>query len=249
MLTKNNVIIRRIYRGRAPLNMGSPRMFLFNHLPHQIIHQDPNANQKPSAAMQTRAMKRKALADGTPAADSTAMDNSLDTTSAIKSELEDHPPPSWDSVCVDSSCPITHPHNFGLRPQTSSAPELVRHDAGAAINTDRGYPDTQPPPLIKAMIDTLRIDRNLTIRYESFTDILRDFYHAHGGRSDKYHRSAGMFGLGLYLTHDQHGDGVCVFHKHPEGVDNGRWFEFESPRFAIPPIQRRVALNGTCLYG
>ena len=177
--------------------------------------------------MQTRAMKRKALANGTPAADSTTLDTSPDKASVIKLKPEDRSRPSWDSVCVDSNCPIKNPHNFGLRP---------RHVADAAISTDRGYPDTQPPPLIKAMIDTIRMDRDVTTIYESFTHLLQDFYRAHGGRSDKYHGPAGMFGLGLYVTRNEHGDGVCVTHKHPECDIMLTWLEFDSPGFGVRPM-------------
>lgn len=188
--------------------------------------------------MQTRAMKRKALAEGAPATNPTVTDTSPNTTSAIESEPGSFHLPSWNSVCIDSECPIKHPHNFGLRPQTLSAPERVplRHGAHAAISSDHGYPDTQPPPLIKAIIDALRMNRDITIIYDSFPAVLRDFYRAHGGRSDKYHGSAGMFGFGVFVTPSVHGDGVCVLHKHPECDYTVDWLEFDSPGFGIRPI-------------
>ena len=172
-------------------------------------------------------MKRKALADGSVAADSTAKGTSSDITSVSKLEPEDRSRPSWDSVYVDDDCPIKHPHNFGLRP---------RYGAHAAVSTAHGYPDTQPPPLIKAMIDAIRIDPDITTNYKSFEEILQDFYRAHGGRSDKYHGPAGLFGLGLYVTQNVVGNGVCVTHKHPEFDVMLTWFEFESPWIGVRPV-------------
>ena len=185
--------------------------------------------------MQTRAMKQKALTDVAPVADSPAMETSPDIPSGIMSEREDCSRPSWDSLCVDSNCPIKHPHNFGLRP---------RQSAHAAINTDRGYPNTQPPPLIKAIIDTLRIDPDITMNYESFEEILQDFYRAHGGRSDRYHGPAGMFGLGVYVTQNVDGSVVCVIHKHPECDVMAICFEFHSPAFGVWPIYSRLEGEG-----
>ena len=224
-MTKNDVIVTRTYRGRAPLQL----VYILILRAFFLVSPSPPSNHSPrfkhksdstnlSTTMQTRAMKRKALAGGAPAINPTVTDTSPNATSAIESEPEGCHLPSWNSVCIESECPIEHPHNFGLRPQTFSAPERVplRHGAHAAISTDHGYPDIQPPPLIKAIIDALRMDRDITIRYESFPAVLRDFYRAHGGRSDKYHGSAGMFGFGVYVTPSVHGDRVCVPHKHPE---------------------------------
>ena len=211
-------------------------VFKYRSSAQVLLHSSPHPNQtqitnptKLSNTMQTRAMKQKALADGAPAADPTALGTSPDTTPVIKLKPEDRSRPSWDSVCVDDNCPIKHPHHFGLRP---------RHGAHAAVSTAHGYPDTQPPPLIKAMIDTIRMDLDITTIYESFTHILQDFYraHAHGGRSDKYHGPAGMFGLGVYVTQNVDGYGVCVTHKHPECDFMAMWFEFVSPVFGIRPM-------------
>ena len=221
---------RRTYRDGGPLNIGSPLFFFVNHLPTKSFTKTQTRITdliKLVTSMQTRAMKRKVLADGAPTADSAATGTSPDTALMIKLKLQDRSRPSWDSVCVDSNCPIRHTHNFGLRPQ---------HGAHTAFSTDHGYPDTQPPPLIKVIIDTLRMDRDITTIYESFTDLLQDFYRAHGGRSDKYHGPGGMFGLGVYVTQNVHGDGVCVTHKHPECDIMVTWFEFESPGFGIRPI-------------
>lgn len=134
-------------------------------------------------------MARQALADITPAVESGAMDTSPDTMSASETEPKVHPQ-SWDSQCVSEKCPIKHPHNYGLRPQAFPAPIKIWQDADAVvIEDDSKYPESQPPPLITAMIDTLCIDPAIMLRYPYFTDVLRDFYRAHGGRSDKYHVS------------------------------------------------------------
>ena len=50
------------------------------------------------------------------------------------------------------------------------------------------------------MIDTIRMDQDVMTLCESFTYLLQDFYRAHGGRGDKYHRSVGMFGLRVFVT-------------------------------------------------
>ncbi len=63
-------------------------------------------------------------------------------------------------------------------------------------------------------------------RYPGFTDVLRDFYRAHGGRSDVYHGPAGMFGLGVDLGGER-GCGVYPYHKHPDEEGMGGWFAFE----------------------
>ena len=158
-------------------------------------------------------MARQALADITPPAESGAIDISPDATSANEPEAKKHPQ-SWDSPCVSKECPIKHPHNYGLRPQTLSAPIKIWQDADAVVSGD---PESQPPPLIAAMIDTLCNDQAIMSRYPSFTDILRDFYRAHGGRSDKYHGPAGMFGHGVHLNGD-YGSRVYPYHKHPDGT-------------------------------
>lgn len=173
--------------------------------------------------METRTSARKALADITPAAESGVMDISPDTTSASEPDPKE-PLPSWDSLCVSRNCPIKHPHTFGLRPQTLPAPLTIWQDADAIITDDRGYPDTQPPPLIKAMIDTLRNDPMIEMRYPRFTDVLRGFYRAHGGRSDKYHGPLGMFGLGMDLSS---GYRYWPYHKHPDEEATGGRFAFE----------------------
>lgn len=180
---------------------------------------------KPSTAMQTRATARQALADITPATDSEATDISPDTTSVNGAEPKD-PPQSWDRICVSKDCPIKHPHNFGLRPQTLPAPLAIWQDADAVVADDCEYPDTGPPPLIRAMIDTLRNDPVIGTRYPGFTDVLRDFYRAHGGRSDMYHGAAGMFGLGVDLG-GGHGYGFYPYHGHPDHEGMGGWFAFE----------------------
>ncbi|KAL9062438.1 MAG: hypothetical protein Q9161_009812 [Pseudevernia consocians] len=179
---------------------------------------------KISTGMQTRAMARQALADITPAAEPGTIDTTPDTASANEFEPNESPQ-SWDSLCVSEDCPIKHPHNFGLRPQTSSATLVVWQDDDAVIDDDRGYPDTQPPPLIKAMIDTLRVDPMIKMRYPRFTDVLRDFYLAHGGRSDIYHGPAGMFGLGVDHSGGQ-GYEFYPLHKHPS-EDGVGIFAFE----------------------
>lgn len=154
------------------------------------------------------------------------MDTSPNITSAIErtSKEQSH---SWDRLCVSEYCPIKHPHNFGLRPKTLTTPLAIWQDADAVVaEDDLGYADTEPPPLIKAMIDTLRSDPMIGSRYPRFTDILRDFYRAHGGRSDKYHGVAGMFGLGMDRS-GRIGHGFYPLHRHPdvEGVEG--WFGFE----------------------
>lgn len=170
-------------------------------------------------------MARQALADITPATEDGAIDTSSDITSA--SELGSKGLPRfWDSLCVSEDCPIKHPHKFGLRRQTNIAPLIIWQDPDAVIADGHDYPDTQPPPLIKAMIDTLRTDPMIKTNYPKFTDVLRDFYRAHGGRSDKYHGPEGMFGLGTFLS-DMHGDGFYPYHKHPDEEQIGGWFAFE----------------------
>lgn len=169
-------------------------------------------------------MARQPLADITQVAESGAMDTSPDTTSANGPELKE----SWDSPCISKDCPIKHPHNFGLRPQASTTPLVIWQDTDTVIaEEDRGYPDTEPPPLIKAMIDTLRSDPMIGTRYPRFTDVLRDFYRAHGGRSDKYHGPAGMFGLGMDRS-GKSGYGFPPLHKHPGVKGVGGWFAFET---------------------
>lgn len=154
------------------------------------------------------------------------MDPPPDITSTSEPQPK-KPPQSWDSLCISQDCPIKHPHNFGLRPQTNTSPLIVWTDADALItDDDRGYPDTQPPPLIKAMIDTLRIDPEITMRYPRFTDVLRDFYRAHGGRSHLYHGPEGMFGLGMDLSAEG-GYGGFSYHRHPDEEGLGGWFAFE----------------------
>lgn len=183
---------------------------------------------KPPTGMQTRAMARKALADITPAAESGAEEILPDTTAANELELKKHRR-AWDSPCKSRNCPIKHPHTYGLRPlqpQPFAAPITIWQDTDAAITEDDdGHPDSQPPPLIAAMINTLRMDPLIVIHYPNFTDVLRDFYCAHGGRSDKYHGPTGMFGLGMDLNgHEE--SGLYPYHKHPdEGI--GGWFAFE----------------------
>lgn len=79
------------------------------------------------------------------------------------------------------------------------------------------------------MIDTLRIDPEIKDRYPRFTDVLRDFYEAHGGRSDKYHGPQGMFGLGVD-PRGEGGGGFFPYHGHPDRVKMGGWFAFETER-------------------
>lgn len=64
------------------------------------------------------------------------------------------------------------------------------------------------------------------MRYPGFTNVLRDFYRAHGGRSDKYHGSDGMFGLGIDLGGES-GCGFCPYHKHPNVEGMRGWLAFE----------------------
>lgn len=172
-------------------------------------------------------MARQALADITPAAESGATDTSPDAIAPTEPDPKKHPQ-AWDSPCVSRNCPIKHPHNYGLRPHPFPAPIAIWQDADAATAEDDGEtPDSQPPPLIAAMIDTLRTDPLIVIGYPNFTDVLRDFYWAHGGRSDKYHGPAGMFGLGVDLD-GEHEYGLYPYHKHPDEEGIGGWFAFES---------------------
>ena len=138
----------------------------------------------------------------------------------------ERPSQPWDSLCVSKDCPIKHPHNFGLRPQIFPTPVIIWQDADAVVPDHSGYLDTQPPPLIKAMIDTLRDDPMIMVRYPRFMDILRDFYRVHGGRSDVYHGPAGMFGLGMDISGDYR-YGFYPYHKHPDEEEMGGWFAFE----------------------
>lgn len=174
-------------------------------------------------------MARQPLTDITPAAESGAMDTSPDIMPASESERK-KPAQSWDSLCVSKDCPIKHPHNYGLRPEMFPAPITIWQDADAfTADDDCGNFDIQPPPLIKAIVDTLRIDPKIMTRYPRFTDVLRDFYRAHGGCSDKYHGPGGMFGLGM----DRRGElgyDFRLYHKHPDVAGMGGWFEFEVER-------------------
>ena len=153
---------------------------------------------RPSKGEKTRAMARQALTDITPPVESGAVETYTDATHPDEPEPKEPPNQSWDSPCVSKICPIKHPHNFGLRPPTLLTPFVICTDPDevTAGNDDHAYPDTEPPPLIKVMIDTLRYDPLFKVRYPHFMDVLRDFYRAHGGRSNVYHGPGGMLGLG-----------------------------------------------------
>ena len=185
----------------------------------------------PRKGPRARKAVRQALADITPAVESEAMNTHPSSTFPYEPSPKDPPQQSWDSPCASNNCPIKHPHNLGLRPPTLLTPFAIFTNDDYAGNDDEPYPDTEPPPLIKAMIDTLRHDPVIVLRYPRFTDVLRDFYEAHGGRSDVYHGPEGMFGLGVDSSgKGKHGHGLKPYHRHPDEEVMGGWFAFEIER-------------------